>query len=468
MPAARTIALITSLVLLAASVVAYPLLGQAPPERVLVRTLDEGPEGRLAVDRGASGVWQRLRKVATTASVLYTAGHPDDEESGVLTLLSRGMGVRTGLLTLNRGEGGANAIGSELFDALGLIRTEELRLAGRYYGLDDQYFTTAVDYGYSKTLDEALRSWDREAVLGDMVRVIRLNRPLVVISRWHGSARDGHGHHQASGVLTPEAVAAAADPYRFPEQIRDEGLRPWRVRHVYRGRLLADEGHDAELDPHVVDPWLGESYQDFGAYGLSLQRSQTAGRRRTTRGPTAPARYERLDVGEGAGGSAGPAARGADSPSAGSRAEVGGAGSSPIFRDLDTSLAGVADLMGETVPPATRSALTDAGGAVARALEAFDARSPRGHRPRPGARALRGPTRPRRTDRERSRHRLRPGDQGTTARRRDRRGSGPGRVGAGDATWSRGRHAAGRRRSRTGPRHPCRRPGSGRRTALRG
>jgi len=225
---------VPAMAILAAAVAFPPVAEGQAPDRVLVQSRDRGPTGLLAADQGMTALRQQLRKLGTTASVLYTAGHPDDEEAGVLTALSRGMGVRTGLLTLNRGEGGANAIGPELFDALGLIRTEELRLAGRYYGLDDQYFTTAIDYGYSKTLDEALRSWDQEAILGDMVRIIRLHRPLVVLSRWHGSARDGHGHHQATGVLTPLAVEAAADPTRFPGQIEHEGLRAWRVPKVYR------------------------------------------------------------------------------------------------------------------------------------------------------------------------------------------------------------------------------------------
>ncbi len=335
------------------SVVAPTALGaQEPPDRVLVRSHDEGPEGPLEVDRGAADVWHRLQKLRTTVSVLYTAGHPDDEEAGVLTLLSRGMGVRTALLTLNRGEGGANAIGPELFDALGLIRTEELRLSGRYYGLDDQYFTTAVDYGYSKTLDEAMRSWDREAVLADMVRIIRLNRPTVVISRWHGSERDGHGHHQASGVLTPEAVEAAADPTRFPGQITDEGLRPWRVRRLYRGRLLADEAHDAELDPFVTSPWLGRSYQELGTYGLSLQRSQTQGRMRSARGPGQPARYERL-------------------PAPGNDDARIAEGGTPLDA-LPDRMQDVGALVGEPLPAEARRLLARADEAVYRAIEDFD------------------------------------------------------------------------------------------------
>ena len=269
---------------------------QTPPplDRVLAfPTPISGEE--LYPDRGATGAWHRIRKLATTASILHITAHPDDEHAGMLTLASRGWGARTALLSLNRGEGGANAIGPELFDALGLIRTRELVLSGRYYGLDDLYFTTAVDYGYSKSVEEAFRSWDREAVLEDMVRVIRLNRPLVVVSRFHGTRRDGHGHHHAAGLLTPEAVEAAADPGRFPDQIEREGLRPWRVQRVFRGGLRVDEPHDVVVDPGVYSAALGMSYQRWASQGLSLQRSQTSGRVRGGGGRVY--RYERLGSG---------------------------------------------------------------------------------------------------------------------------------------------------------------------------
>lgn len=323
---------------------------EASLDRVMTRTGDAGGGQALAADRGSTGLWQRLLKLRTTASVLHTTAHPDDEHAGMLTYLSRGVGARTALLTLNRGEGGANAIGAELFDALGLIRTEELRLAGRYYGLDDQYFTTAIDYGYSKTLDEAMRSWDRETMLGEMVRVLRLNRPLVVVSRFHGSPRDGHGHHQTAGGLTPEAVRAAADPAMFPEQIAREGLRPWRVRKLYRGGVRDGEPWHVRLDAGQYSPWLGDSYQNFGLYGLSLQRSQTSGRMREQLGPVLY-HYERLD-----GGDAGP--------------EEG------FFDGLDTSISGLFRLTGETPPAGTLDLLKAVEGHVEDALRHFDVQNP--------------------------------------------------------------------------------------------
>ena len=140
--------------------------------------LDVGPLRREPTTTGAAAVWFWLQKLATTASVMHTTAHPDDEHGGMLALLSRGWGARVSLLTLTRGEAGDNALGPQLFDALGLIRTEELAVADRYYGVDRQYFTSVVDYGFSKRLEEAFDKWGRENVLRDVVRIIRTERPL--------------------------------------------------------------------------------------------------------------------------------------------------------------------------------------------------------------------------------------------------------------------------------------------------
>ncbi len=304
----------------------------APPRPVAAQSALEGVlafpppiSGEiLPSDQGAPGAWHRINKLGTTASLLHVLAHPDDEHAGMLALSSRKWGARTSELSLNRGEAGANAIGPELFDALGLIRTRELVLAGRYYGLDDLYFTRAVDYGYSKTIEEALSSWDAEVVLEDMVRIIRLNRPIAVVSRFYGDPRDGHGHHHASGVLTPQAVAAAGDPARFPEQISEEGLRAWSTPMFFRGGAAEDEPHHVMLDAREYSPLLGVSYGAYGRYGLSLQRSQTSGRvwpwgRRTYR-------YERMG----------------DMP-----AEAAGRVSDTFFEGVDTTLPGLPALVGE-------------------------------------------------------------------------------------------------------------------------
>jgi LmbE family N-acetylglucosaminyl deacetylase len=224
----------------------------------------------------AANAYESLLRLRTTATVLHTTAHPDDEDGGLLTWLARGQGVRTGLLTLTRGEGGADLAGPELFDALGIVRTEELLASDRYYGVD-QFFTRAADFGFSKRVDETLNHWGKEEVLRDAVRVIRLYRPDVVISRFAGDAGDGHGNHQAAGLLTVEAVAAAADPKRFPEQFT-EGLRPWQVKKLYRNSR-DNEKPTLKIDTGAYDALLGRSYRQTAAEGLRLQRSQGAGGR---------------------------------------------------------------------------------------------------------------------------------------------------------------------------------------------
>lgn len=337
--------------------------GEAKLDRVL--TLSEARTGprSLPVDRGAPGLWQRLLRLQTTASVLYTTAHPDDEQGGALTYLSRGRGVRTALLSLNRGEGGANAIGPELFDGLGLVRTEELLVSGRYYGLDDQYFTTLVDYGYSKNLDEALRQWGRENVLRDIVRVIRINRPLVLVSRFYGGSRDGHGNHQVAGVATQEAFAAAGDPNRFPEQIREEGLRPWQPLKLYRSNLRSRRlsgpsneppGHrwNVDVNAGTFSPWLGESYEEFAALGLSFQRSQVSGRRRERSGSYHQF-FERLE-----------------SRVAAQERESG------FFDGIDTSIAGIYQLLGGAVPDGVAALLSAIERRVQDAVAAYSVHNP--------------------------------------------------------------------------------------------
>ena len=238
----------------------------------------------LPEDRGATGTWQKLQKLQTTASAMHTTAHPDDEHGSVLAWLSRGVGARLSLLTLNRGESGDNAIGSELFDGVGLIRTEELRDAGRYYGLDHQYFTTVIDYGFSKRLDEALEKWGKETVLRDMVAIIRMDRPLVLIARFQGNERDGHGNHQTAGLVTQDAFKAAGDPNMFPDQIA-QGLRPWQPLKLYMGGVRPEEDWTIRVDSGQYSPWLGESYNNFSRVGLSFQRSQNSGRLTLTSGP---------------------------------------------------------------------------------------------------------------------------------------------------------------------------------------
>ncbi len=245
--------------------------------------------GEMAGVTNASEVWRALQRLQTTATVLHTVAHPDDENGALLTWLSRGRGVRTGLYSTTRGEGGANLIGPELFDALGIVRTEEHLAAIRYYGID-LFFSSAVDFGYSKRLDETLEKWDYQMLLEDMVRIIRRYRPDVIISRFQGNRQDGHGHHQASGVVTLEAFRAAGDPNQFPEHLAD-GLQPWQPKKLYisrsRWRRSDTETGDTPLlkiDTGEYNALLGLSYAQIARQGLSYQRSQGVGQTRASKG----------------------------------------------------------------------------------------------------------------------------------------------------------------------------------------
>lgn len=236
----------------------------------------------LPQDSGAAGLNLMLRRLQTTARLMQVTAHPDDEDGGMLTLEARGKGVSTLLMTLTRGEGGQNKLGSNLFDGLGVLRTLELLASDRYYGVE-QRFSRVADFGFSKTSEETFQKWQgHDIALADMVRVIRTFRPDVLVSRFSGTDRDGHGHHQASAILTKEAFRAAADPKRFPEQIA-EGLEPWQPKKLYIGNVCGfmattcdPANYTLRLNTGVVDPVLGASYIQFAMTGLRHQQSQGA------------------------------------------------------------------------------------------------------------------------------------------------------------------------------------------------
>jgi len=238
----------------------------------------------LPQDQGAVRLYQLLTKLKTTARLMQVVAHPDDEDGGMLTLEARGRGATALLFTVTRGEGGQNKFGTETSDELGILRTLELLEAGKYYGVE-QRFSHVTDFGFSKTAEETFNKWHgHDIALADLVRAIRTFRPDVLTSRFSGTPRDGHGHHQASAILAHEAFRAAADPNRFPEQIK-EGLLPWQAKKLYlgnpprmfQGGNIADEDYTVKLDTGEYSPVLGMSYAQFALEGLAHQTSQGTG-----------------------------------------------------------------------------------------------------------------------------------------------------------------------------------------------
>jgi len=303
----------------------------------------------IAPDRGAAGLSHLLRELQTRASLLMVTAHPDDEDGGMLAFETRGQGARAALFTLTRGEGGQNVMSGDFYDALGLVRTQELLLADRFMAVG-QYFSRAVDYGFSKTREEAIEKWSHDRVLSDAVRVVRMFRPLVVTSVFVGAPTDGHGHHQMAGQMAQEVYLAAGDPTKFPEQIR-EGLRPWSPLKVYARvpafQITSEGMYDYAIDKFVpvrffdyvnqtwsetrpstnlqiqegvADPAVGLTYLQIAREGLGFQRSQNGGGAIPQAAPFASA-YHRY-------GSRVPAAEHENS----------------FFDGIDVSLNGIADL----------------------------------------------------------------------------------------------------------------------------
>jgi LmbE family N-acetylglucosaminyl deacetylase len=221
-----------------------------------------------------------LRHLANTGIFLHTTAHPDDENNGLLVMLNRGQGYRTALATATRGNGGQNEIGPEIFEALGVLRTGELAALHRFDGAE-QYFTRAVDFGYSFGIDETFEKWGREEITADYVRLIRMIRPDVIVTL-PPTGNAGGQHHMASAVITRDAYKLAGDPTKFPEQIK-EGLHPWQPKKLYH---LAAFGFPGEPPPigKVIrvssggyDPLLGKTYNEIGTEARSMHKCQGMG-----------------------------------------------------------------------------------------------------------------------------------------------------------------------------------------------
>ena len=231
----------------------------------------------------SSEILLQLKKLNVLGSVLYIAAHPDDENNSLLPWLANEKLYRTAYLSLTRGDGGQNLIGDEQGVELGLIRTQELLAARRIDGAE-QYFSRAYEFGFSKSAEEALRIWDKEKILADVVWVIRQYQPDVIIKRFPPDARAGHGHHAASAIIADEAFIAAADPKRFPEQF-NYGVKPWQVKRImwntfnFGGNNTTSEDQ-LKIDIGGYNPLLGKSYGEIGAEARTMHKSQGEGRPR--------------------------------------------------------------------------------------------------------------------------------------------------------------------------------------------
>jgi LmbE family N-acetylglucosaminyl deacetylase len=255
----------------------------------------------LAVEAGAcaqapatitsADIYLRLKKLNVLGTVLYVAAHPDDENSRLIAYMAKDRLYRTGYLSMTRGDGGQNLIGDEQGVELGLIRTQEMMAARRVDGAE-QFFSRAYDFGFSKSTEEALKIWDKEKALSDVVWVIRKFQPDVIITRFPPDSRAGHGHHSASAVLAHEAFDAAGDPNRFPEQLK-YGVKPWRAKRLLWNSFNFGPGANTTSDDQMkidvggYNPILGKSYGELAAISRTNHKSQGAA--------LTPARGESMD-----------------------------------------------------------------------------------------------------------------------------------------------------------------------------
>ncbi len=341
----------------------------------------------LPEDRGAAALVQSLRRLNTWASLMFIVAHPDDEDGGLLAYESRGLGVRTSLLTLTRGEGGQNAMSADAYDALGVIRTNELLKADEYYGAR-QYWGTEADFGFSKTQQEAFTRWGHDRVLYDTVLAIRRERPLVLAATFVGGITDGHGQHQVSGEIAQEAFLAAGDPKVFPDQIA-MGLKPWSPRKVYarvpfapvtdkgmfdyatgkwapakftnyvtKAETTTEPEADLEVETGTQDPVLGRSYSQIARQGWGEQKSQNGGANPTLSGGDGDG-YHRYGV------------RGSDG-----KVTTGTGKEQSFFDDIPTGIEGMASLTGGTAPEWLVAGLKTISEDVRQSIEMYHAEKP--------------------------------------------------------------------------------------------
>jgi LmbE family N-acetylglucosaminyl deacetylase len=302
-------------------------------------------------EQGHVALGLALRHLGNTGVFMMATAHPDDENNGLLVQLNRGQGYRTALATATRGNGGQNEIGPEIFEALGVLRTEELAALHRFDGAE-QYFTRAVDFGYSFSIDETFEKWGRDEIVADYVRLIRMIRPDVMVGMSPAGTGGGQ-HHQASAVLSREAFKAAGDPTRYPEQLK-EGLRPWQPKKYYSQVAFGPDAQSAErtcrLNLAVYDPLLGKTYSEIGSEARSMHKCQGTAQLLALPGP-AEANYQLVE---------------STIPGQLQRTETS------LFEGIDTSIGGLSQLAGNAVPGEILDGLSAIASAVQKAQKTFE------------------------------------------------------------------------------------------------
>src|SRR5437870_11582678 len=263
----------------------------APRAQMRVVPLDD--------ERGHVALGLALRHLANAGSFLHTTAHPDDENNGLLVMLNRGQGFRTALATATRGNGGQTEIGPEIFEALGVLRTGELAALHRFDGAE-QYFTRAVDFGYSFSLEETFEKWGRDEITADYVRLIRMIRPDVIITL-PPTGNAGGQHHMASAVITRDAYKLAGDATKYPDQIK-EGLRPWQPKKLYHSGGFGFPGEPptpgkvTRVNSGIYDPLLGKTYAEIGAEARSMHKCQGMGQLLSLPAPTSSTLYQLVET----------------------------------------------------------------------------------------------------------------------------------------------------------------------------
>lgn len=322
----------------------------APGAQMRVAPIDE-VQGHLALGLA-------LRHLANTGVFMMATAHPDDEDNGLLVMLNRGRGYRTALATATRGNGGQNEIGPELFEPLAVLRTEELAAMHRFDGAE-QYFTRAVDFGYSVSIEETFAKWGREETVGDFVRLIRMVRPDVMTALTPTATGPGqHQHHSASAVLAHEAFELAGDATKYPEQLR-EGLRPWQPKKFYFRAGFAGAGNPqpavkvTRTNLSLYDSLLGKTYSEIGTEARSMHKCQGQAQLLSLPG-IAATNYQLAE---------------STIPGALERDEQ------TLFEGVDTSIAGLAKFAGTRTPRELKEGLAAIASSVQTAQKKFDAES---------------------------------------------------------------------------------------------